>query len=357
MIDAICRRLREAAPVRLHSDPRAAVVVGVDRDPAAKVTLLVFGADGDLVAVAKVARDARAEAALTTEHRALSQLREVLGPARRDVPTPLLLERIDDRLVHVATAVPGGPMMVGYYTPGHIVDAGRVRRDFTLAGSWLAEFQTSTSTATMSIDAAFDEYVVSVIDRYRAQVAWTPEDAAAFSDLEAAASTMIDEAVPITCVHGDYAIGNILLRDDAVTGVVDWELSRPAGLPVLDVVKFAASYSMYLDRAQPPRRGQLRGHAGWASSARTSPAGWKNFAGFMYGFYGTGWYPDLVRQFLDDHARRLGLSAAAMSLFVRVFLAEQATVLENLAYRNGYRQLFLTVHGMRRSATPMRGTR
>jgi hypothetical protein len=142
-------------------------------------------------------------------------------------------------------------------------------------------------------------------------------------------------------VHGDYATGNLLVERGRVSGVVDWERGRRAGPPLADLFKFAASYGSYLDRAAPPRNGALPGHPGWAQARDRWGvfAGWSNAVGFLYAFLGQGWFPDLVRAFLADHLRRLGLPLSACALFLPVFLADQAMALDNAVYRDGYRSL------------------
>jgi aminoglycoside phosphotransferase (APT) family kinase protein len=345
MMQAICRRLRELDPRLLPSPPEAGVAVGIDKDPMAKVTILLFDAAGSLVAVAKVARDPRVEPALEAEHDALSGLAAAprSGPFAQ-VPVPLLLERVGPRLTLVVSAVAGAPMTLGYYTPGHVTDEAVVTRDFARAGEWLAAWQRATSADPLPFADAVRDHVGRIATRYRTRVAWSDWEADVFADIETAA-TAGDLAVPLPVVHGDYAIGNVLVRGDAVSGVVDWELSRRAGLPMTDVLKFAASYSSFLDRAQPPRRNRMRGHPGWSRATLRWPASpeWSNFTGFMYGFFGEGWYAELVRRFVTGHARRLGLPDEAVGVSLLAFIAEQATVLDNPTYARGYRSLLRAV--------------
>ena len=355
MITALCERLREVAP-ELGSEPTSAALVGIDRDPMAKVTLLLFGARGELVAVAKVARHPRADQALEAEHQALCGLaNRPLAQLRDQVPTSVLLSKVCGKLTHVASAVAGGPMTRWYYTPGHVVDRRKVTRDFDAAGAWLAAFQQRTTSSARLDDGGYDRYVRPIVDRYRQRVGWSPWEANAFIELEHEIRTLGVLRTPITATHGDYAIGNILLRDGDVTGIVDWERGQPAGLPMLDVLKFATSYSSYLDRAQPPRRDVIRGHPGWTAALRRWPQSptWRNFTGFMYGFFGDGWYPDLVRQFVRNHATRLGHTPETTSVMLRIFLAEQATALDNAAYRGGYRSLLRTVQEAHRARSPL----
>lgn len=360
MIEAICRRLR-ALDVVECSQPRSGVVIGIDRDPMAKVTLLLFDGRGDISAVAKVARDPRAEEALRTEHEALGRLAAApLRTLRHQVPAPLLLERISGRLVLASTALAGAPLTVSYYTPGHVVDRRRVAQDFRAAGDWIASLHAETALTTISMAEAYERHIGPVIERYRRRLGCDEGEARVFADLEHDARQLSELALPTPLVHGDYAIGNILVRGGEVAGVVDWEQSRACGLPLLDVLKFAASYSSFLDRAEAPRGADLRGHPGWRDARQQwqAPSDWSNLTGFMYGFFGRGWYPDLVRRFVDGHAARLGLPVAVVPVLLRAFVIEQATVLDNMTYAHGYQALLRTMHetGLRPTA-PTAGAR
>jgi hypothetical protein len=360
VIDLICERLRRTDPSELRRLPVSGLVLGMDRDPLAKVTLLLFDDLGRLCAVAKIARDHRSEPALEQEYAALCHLAcSPMAGLRGDVPTPLLLDRVGHRLVVVTTAIPGTPMTVGYYTPGHVSDSVAVRRDFDTAGGWLAQFQSATATTVALGDELFPQHIKPVLARYRRRVGWSDWEAEAFADLEEDSRALPSIPVALGVVHGDYAIGNILVDGEALAGVIDWELSRPTGVQMSDVLKFAASYSSFLDRAAPPRAGVMRGHPGWrpAQQRWLSPSGWANLTGFMYGFYGEGWYPDLVRTFVSRHAARLGLPPAAVPVLMRTFVVEQATVLANRTYARGYQELLHVLHDLARGSRCVRGSR
>lgn len=347
MIQAICRRLRDSDPPGLQGLPRSGVVLGIDRDPMAKVTLLLFDDRGVITAVAKVARDPGAEPALRNEAAALHRLAgEDLSSLRTQVPAPLLLERVRGRLVLASTVVPGAPLSVSYYTPGHVVAPKSVTADFALAGGGLTALQRETVTPSSTLREAYERFVVPIRERYQIRFGVSDWEAEVFAAIEDEVRDHAALRIPTPLLHGDYAIGNILVRGNALAGVVDWELSRAAAMPLLDVLKFAASYSSFLDRAQPPHAGSLRGHPGWhaASERWPAPAGWSNLSGFMYGFFGDGWYPELVRRFVAEHATRLGLPPSVLPLLLRVFVMEQATVLDNPVYADGYRALLRTVH-------------
>src|SRR2546423_610241 len=144
MIDLVCERLRSPLARALRRPPVAGLVLGIDRDPHAKVTFLLFDDTGAVCAVAKVARDNGSADALQREYAALCRLESSAAGCPGRIPRPLLLERVADRLVLATTAIAGAPMTLGYYTPGHVTDQNAVRRDFVLAGRWLADFQRHT---------------------------------------------------------------------------------------------------------------------------------------------------------------------------------------------------------------------
>lgn len=49
---------------------------------------------------------------------------------------------------------------------------------------------------------------------------------------------LIGQDIPLVWSHGDFKLENVLfdLRDDRITGIIDWDLSRRAGLPLLDLL-------------------------------------------------------------------------------------------------------------------------
>jgi hypothetical protein len=319
------------------------IVIAVDYASCSKATLLLCGPDGRPLLVAKLARHPAGEQALVAEYDTLMSLWS--APERTvtaELPRPLALGHVAGRMVLLSTAVPGTPLTIRYYTPGHVRRPGLVAEDFALAGGWLARFQADTRSGTAVLGRdAFEEWIRPTLLRYRAEVGWESWESELAEHLSDLCALLSGTRVPVVAVHGDYAPGNILADSERVSGVVDWELGRSAGPPFSDLFKFAASYGSYLDRATPPTRGALAGHPGWsqAREAWGSTPGWTNRTGILYAFFGSGWFPELVRGFLDGHLRRLEVPSAAVRLFLLVFLAEQVLALEQPAYRNGYRAL------------------
>jgi hypothetical protein len=347
VIPALCEHLNGARADTGRAPLTGGIVIGLDSDPGAKVTQVLFDSAGRPQVVVKVARRASAEAALRAEHAMLRSL-AVIRPAAvaGSVPSVVLLDQVEGRLVLATTVVPGGPMSVGYYRPGHVADPRRVRQDFALAGDWLSRFQDGTARGTVVVgDELFTTTVVPVFERFRTLLGWSSWLEPLLDRLAAVCHDLSGLRVPLVAVHGDFALGNVLVARDRVTGVVDWELGRPSGLPFTDVLKFVSSYGSFLDRAGPARGTSLRGHPGWGEACARwgGPGVWPNKVGFLHAHLGRGWFPELVREFVAGHLRRLGAPAEVMQLVLPLFVAEQATVLDNPVYRAGYRSVLATL--------------
>ena len=323
--------------------PTRSAVLGIDRSDEAKVVSLLFDAAGALVAVAKVARSSSGERALVAEHDALRAVgcTQSAGLAGT-TPRALALFRAAGRLTLVQTPARGRPMSVDYYSVGHVNDPSAVAVDHAAAGDWLALLHRGTWGGRTSVAEASRRWLLPVLEAYQRDVG----DDLAERELFAAVGVRLDAhataTVPVTAVHGDFWMGNVLREQPRrLSAVVDWERSRVSGVPLVDVFKFPTSYGLYLDRAEPWRRGRLPGHRGRDDVARQwAPYGdAANLVGFGYTFFGTGWFPALVRSFVTDQVRRLGVPPEVVGPFFLGFLAEQALAANTEDFRAGCRSI------------------
>lgn len=348
MIDAIAAWLREAAP----DAPRVtgAIVAGMYRT-APKVTLMLFDEQGHPAVVVKIARDAAAEPRLSAEHDALVRF----GPDSAYgafAPRPLALGRVNGRLALAEEALKGRPMTAIYYEPGHVSSRRRVESDFARAGAWLDGFAYATTRrATTLGDDEIARFVDAPIARYREQIGWSREEGALFDYARAAAHAMHGERLPLSGVHGDFWMGNLLMTRDRVSGVVDWELSSESTPPFRDIYKFPSSYAFYLDRSMGVR-GRVPQHRRYRDGARlASPfTQWANAAGFAYAFMSGGWFASLARRWIEDRLAVHALDSSFNAAFFPVFLAEQAVTLDDVTIRAGYRSLVRLLGSGRRAS-------
>jgi hypothetical protein len=276
------------------------VLIAASRDPDAKMTFIVTPAPGTFptapagaIAV-KIPATAVAASAIRHETDVLLDLGDAeLGGLAATVPRYVETLDSDGLPALVSTALRGRPMSVAYHHWLHTARPRLVAADFALAGGWLRRFQTATSGERSRIRWA-EEVSRQLRDRWPGY----PQLESALIRLTSADHQLGDQRVSRTMVHGDYWFGNLLVDDGVITGVVDWEGGARIGCPLRDLVRFAVSYCLYLDRHTRPGHRVLR-HRG----LRRTGFG----AGITYGLLGDGWLPDLVRSYLRDGLVALGL--------------------------------------------------
>lgn len=349
MIADLCAELAARWP-RLGlpgPEPASGLVVGLDKAPNAKVVLMLFDRDGRPSVVVKTGRSMENDAQLRQEHDVLTRLWD--GGLHSGIPRPLGLLLVAGRLCLAQSALPGRPMTAAYYTPGHVSDRNAVAADFGAAADWLDAFQRQGAGSPVSVAQWREAEFAELMKRYRHRVGCNGREEPLFQLVEDRMTALQDTKVPVAAVHGDFWMGNVMTGGSAgragngskttVTGVVDWELGAPAGTPSHDVYKFPTSYAFYLDRTVPWGGGRVPGHPGREDAAGRwrSYSAWPNMLGFGHAYWGRGWFPELVRNFIRDRETALGIDPALTPILFCCFLMDQAQRSTVPEFRDGYR--------------------
>lgn len=283
--------VREIVHDHLPGRQTRSVVVAMSRDANPKATVMVFvdGAPSPLLAL-KVALTEGASRSVDAEARALRALAAV-DPTMVHHTAPRCLELREAPLgaALVMTARTGVPMAIDYHRWRHNGQPLRVGRDFARADRWLRQLARRTGPATAPL-----RWADGVLARFGSDSA-VEQVATATQSFEGE----LEQPHLCAVVHGDFWCGNILQTAGVVSGVVDWEHAVVGGDPVRDRVRFALSYSLYLDR-HTPVGSPVHGHPG----LRAGPWG----AGIRYAVQGQGWYPELVAGFVGDGLEATGRS-------------------------------------------------
>ncbi len=305
------------------------VLLDGSRDPNSGVIMLLTapGSTEPHLAV-KVATTPAAAGVIEREARLLVALRRrPLPRVDRTLPRHAGVFDADGMLAVATSVVPGVPMRTGYHAFRHLARPGAVCGDFAAAQDWLTALHADSMAAAAPI---------ALLDGAPEQIAarW-PDDAQALALAERLgplAARLSSAGTPRTVVHGDFWAGNLLVTGDAVTGVVDWAAAELSGEPLRDVVRFALSYSLYLDRHTRPGR-PVRGHPGLRAD------GWG--AGIRYGMSGQGWYGEIVRDFVQGALVRLGGPAGLWRDALLAGLAEVAVTADHPDFAAQHRDLLL----------------
>jgi aminoglycoside phosphotransferase (APT) family kinase protein len=303
------------------------LVVCASKNPNAKIIVLLISPDsGRPVLAVKAPRTDAAATTVETEARLLRDLPD-LGPRlATTIPRVVDIVEFHGRPAMVTTAVDGLPMKTTYLRWRHTAKAARVAADFAAVDAWVTELQQRAAGAIRPLDMD-GGVAASIAGRFST-------DDGVHRDVERLAriyATLGQHRVPSAPVHGDLWVGNVLLTDGAVTGVVDWESGASSGEPTRDLVRFALTYALFLDRRTRPGR-RVPGHP----AVRAGDWG----AGVAYAFDGDGWFPELFRSFLRRGLERLGASPESWRDAALAGLAEIAATADHPEFARLHLDLF-----------------
>ncbi len=285
------------SPLGTPPDPGRCIFVR-DRRGTGRGHLIafVFGARGrGPIAVAKIRLATSGSPALRAEWDALRRLRARLPThLASGIPRPMAYRRRSGVDVLVEAPLPGRSGVVELYES---LNPRRLPcRHLDAALGWIMAFQEGTSHGEQRYqpprhllgDGGIDEppWLLELRERCARAV------------------------VPGTAVHGDFRIGNILLRRRAhygqtpQVGVVDWERFRPLGSPFTDVFDLAITYALGFP---------------WSRSRR-----WPPLRAFRLGFLEENAVSRELRAFLVAYCERTGTDPRLLESLARVHLLERA---------------------------------
>ncbi|MEA2656530.1 MAG: hypothetical protein QOI23_1895, partial [Chloroflexota bacterium] len=305
-----------------------AIVLAFSKDPNAKLMVLLLPRGGSRPTLAvKIPTTEAAEANIAAERLVLSELQARL-PANMLGTIPRISDLLnpEGRPILIATALPGSAMATRYHGWRHVATPRAVEADFSMVEAWLARFQSATAGASMPID--MDGGTGELL---RQRYAGDPALDTVLARLSAIYARLNRTATPRTAVHGDFWFGNLLVLGDEISGVIDWEAGSSCGEPVRDLVRFATTYALYLDR-HSPAGGRVAGHNG----LRTGVWG----SGIEFAVNGKGWFPELFRVFVRNGLARLGADPACWRDVTLAGLAEVSATADHDAFATLHWQLF-----------------
>jgi hypothetical protein len=315
-------------PTLLDVKGMQSLVLAFSKDPNAKLTVLLIPDGGSQPALAvKVPTTRAAEASIASERQALAELHSCLPAAvLGTIPALAQFPDMPARPALITTALPGIPMSIRYHTWRHLATPAAVRADFNAVERWLSRFQATTTGRPSPLD--MDGGTVEALTR---RFAHDPHLKEVLDRLDAIHRRLRTSNTPRTAVHGDFWFGNVLLVGDEVSGVVDWEAGNTCGEPVRDLVRFALTFALYLDRHSRPGR-RVAGHRNLTAGA------WGT--GIAYAIDGQGWFPDLFRKSIQDGLARLGADPGCWRDAALAGIAEVAATADHLDFARLHWQLF-----------------
>lgn len=297
----------------LDGRPRGSVV---EVDPIRGT--MTFALPGDDAAepalepvLARVSATSTAATVVEREARLLVELRRLrLGPIEKSIPRHAGTRRVEGMLVALSSTMPGHPMCAERPLWPIGAHPAQDRHNFRCAAEWLSALQTASATGRARVD-----WPDQVIERVRERWSGHPQLGSALSRLEPSAARLGELVACRTVVHGDFWHGNVLVDEHRITGVMNWYDGETAGSPLRDLARFALRYAHHEHRHVLPRH-VVVGRASLRPTARVP--------GQRFDLLGRGWFPRIVRTFLQQGLERLGLPADRWYATALVGLGELA---------------------------------
>lgn len=121
-----------------------------------------------------------------------------------------------------------------------------IQRFLWLAVEALSHFHQRTAREVVVKDEALDEWVFSAIRAIlQSPLIFSYRKSRVILERLGVilANALRGEKVLVSWVHGDFWPNNVLISKDGkqITGIIDWDLSQPDDLPLLDIVNFLLS--------------------------------------------------------------------------------------------------------------------
>jgi hypothetical protein len=206
-----------------------------------KVLVFIFETTGDApTLVAKITREARHNARLENEWRALNLLREQGIGIDGTIPQPTFFGSHASLAVVGQTAIEGVPFLKK--------TEARTGCPYARAAiDSLLELGARTAQCTSSPRHPA-EALRPLVDRF-AEIYPLAKDHVAFLVAQAGAVAEAGATVPLVFQHGDPGPWNLLVTIDGRPAFLDWEAAEPRGMPLWDLFHFFRSFGVVISKA------------------------------------------------------------------------------------------------------------
>jgi len=276
-------------PVEQFGAPkRLSCVVATPRFKASRHIIFFVIAEGDPqpILVAKVPRRSGDNSRLDLEAFNLNAIQNSRPAGFDSIPRVIAYENFDEDRLLIETMLNGRAMNRTY--------ARRVYEScIETVTDWLVDMQAATMTPSIDDAGWFERLVEQPLQRIKERLPLSLADEHLIDRTQKLTMPIQFHELPLVFEHGDLSHPNVLLLAKGGTGVVDWELAEPRGLPATDFF-FFMNYIAFA-RVNAERNEEY-------------------LAAFQRAFFG---HEAWARPFIDNYVRQVPLpSEVLLPLFV-----------------------------------------
>ncbi len=213
---------RFGSPEPLQSD-----IIIPSFDTSSHLIFLISNGTPSPVLVAKLSREKQSDFNLTEEYKNLQFLQSLESDIAKAIPVPVTLDSPE-----------GHPLLLETAVPGKILRPWLLRKNFTVVTSrtitWLQRLhrQSLVRSNLRSLVENMQEAFIRNIPQIQKQDQFVKT---------AKAGRIIGDNMTMSVTeHGDFGSPNLLFTSNGEIGIIDWELGRRQGFPLLDLIFFLA---------------------------------------------------------------------------------------------------------------------
>ena len=321
MIDELKRFLREngahefGTGIANTQDISVLVVTSEWKKETGKsIFILVDNQSGLPRWVAGTMHSAAYNSILEEEFSNLKSIRTTLQnrPLQDQIPAPVYLGNIADRLVLFQTAVQGLPLKIFTGRKSILTFKSRIRNLLGMLFEWIVLFEKSTSGEKKLSSAKTGDRILREIDTYlvsqrvsRNQEAYLKKLRDRIQDLREGFPSPVPQ-------HNDFWVGNVLAQKNKINGVIDWETYEENGIPFSDVFSMVTHINFWLGK-------QIQG---------------SYLLNEFYLQFHSRWYSEIVSEVFRTYCKNNQINQSLLTLLVPAILIKRANMMASVIKRN-----------------------
>jgi len=183
------------------------------------------------ICVIKIPRIKGENDRLNREANNLKLIHNYSGLIRNSIPRVIAYEEVLGNQLLVMSAMHGNPMK-----PAYVREKKQICFEMVL--SWLIKLNKSTKIVTKNKNEKFDILVLKPILSFENRFDLSEDEKLLITKTKTIIEHFYIQNTHSVFEHGDFSSPNILIDEDKILSVVDWELAEPNGYPTIDLFFF-----------------------------------------------------------------------------------------------------------------------
>lgn len=232
------------------------------------------------------------------------------------IPEQLYSGVVNKHQVIVEQAVSGIPL--NEYICAVRKSKNKTEDIFYMITNWLIELQKKAGPEECEIEEFVkSENVSETVNLYKKTQPFSAEEEDSINSIFSEVLPMDDCRVPLVMQHGDFSSWNMLYeKKTGKIHVLDWEYSKFAGIPLLDLLNFIVAYETVVNSYKNIKERKMRYNSFSANVYNPRPEP----GDFTRIFYKDNWRASLAKKYIKKYCDEIGLNKKLLKPIFLIFI-------------------------------------